>query len=166
MLICIAKYYIDAHGVSKGMSEHKSVPLDQREAEDSRSLETQSRGKPAPLFIRSHSECACMCAKSLQLCSTLCNTMDCSPPDSSVHGILQARILKWVAILPPGDLPNRGSEPSSPALQAGFLLLSHQGSPDHTTLPLKSQGKDFESQIFCIHFGFQILYGNIIILVS
>ena len=29
---------------------------------------------------------------------TLCNTMDCSPPDSSVHGVLQARILKWVAI--------------------------------------------------------------------
>ena len=36
--------------------------------------------------------------KSLQLCLTLCNPMDCSPPDSSVHGILQARILEWVAI--------------------------------------------------------------------
>ena len=31
-------------------------------------------------------------------CPTLCNTRDCSPPVSSVHGILQARILKWVAI--------------------------------------------------------------------
>ena len=30
---------------------------------------------------------------------TLCNPMDCSPPGSSVHGILQARILEWVAIL-------------------------------------------------------------------
>ena len=30
---------------------------------------------------------------------TLCNPMDCSPPGSSVHGILQARILDWVAIL-------------------------------------------------------------------
>ena len=37
-------------------------------------------------------------AKSLQLCLTLCNSMDCSPPGSSVHGILQARILKWVAM--------------------------------------------------------------------
>ena len=63
-----------------------------------RSLETQSHGKPAPFFIRSHSECACMCAKSLQSGSTLCDAMDCSPPDSSVHGILQARILKWVAM--------------------------------------------------------------------
>ena len=33
-----------------------------------------------------------------QLCLALCNPMDCSPPDSSVHGILQARILEWVAI--------------------------------------------------------------------
>ena len=33
-----------------------------------------------------------------QLCPTLCDTMDCSPPGSSVHGILQARILEWVAI--------------------------------------------------------------------
>ena len=40
----------------------------------------------------------CMHAKSLQLCLTLCNPMDCSPPGSSVPGILQARILEWVAI--------------------------------------------------------------------
>ena len=33
-----------------------------------------------------------------QLCPTLCDPMDCSPPGSSVHGILQARILEWVAI--------------------------------------------------------------------
>ena len=42
-------------------------------------------------------QCACM-LKSLQLCPTLCNPMDCSPPGSSVHGILQARILEWVAM--------------------------------------------------------------------
>ena len=33
-----------------------------------------------------------------QSCLTLCDPMDCSPPGSSVHGILQARILEWVAI--------------------------------------------------------------------
>ena len=32
-----------------------------------------------------------------QLCPTLCDPMDCSWPDSSVHGVLQARILEWVA---------------------------------------------------------------------
>ena len=37
-------------------------------------------------------------AKSLQSCLTLCDPMDCSPPGSSVHGILQARILEWVAM--------------------------------------------------------------------
>ena len=39
-----------------------------------------------------------MHAKSLQSCPTLCNPMDCNPPGSSVHGILQARKLEWVAI--------------------------------------------------------------------
>ena len=39
-----------------------------------------------------------MHAKSLQLCLTLCDPMDYSPPGSSVHGILQARIVEWVAL--------------------------------------------------------------------
>ena len=38
-------------------------------------------------------------AKLLQLCLTLCDPMDCNLPGSSVHGILQARILEWVAML-------------------------------------------------------------------
>jgi len=37
-------------------------------------------------------------AKLLQSCPTLCDPMDCSPPGFSVHGILQARTLEWVAI--------------------------------------------------------------------
>ena len=37
-----------------------------------------------------------VCTKSLQLCLTLCNPMDYSPPGSSVHGIFQAKILGWV----------------------------------------------------------------------
>ena len=41
---------------------------------------------------------ACMCAKSLQSCPTLCNPMDCSLLGPSVHEVLQARILEWVAI--------------------------------------------------------------------
>ena len=41
----------------------------------------------------------CVRAKSLQLCLTLCNPMDYSPPGSSVPGILLARILEWVAML-------------------------------------------------------------------
>ena len=45
------------------------------------------------------SVCACWIASGL--CLTLCYPMDCSPPDSSVHGILQARILDWVAMPSP-----------------------------------------------------------------
>ena len=41
---------------------------------------------------------AAAAAKSLQSCPTLCDPMDCSPPGSSVRGILQARILEWVAM--------------------------------------------------------------------
>ena len=41
----------------------------------------------------------CMNAKLLQSCPTLCNPVDCSPQGSSVHRILQARILEWVATL-------------------------------------------------------------------
>ena len=40
----------------------------------------------------------CVCAQPFQSCPTLCDTMDCSSPGSSVHGILQARILEWVAM--------------------------------------------------------------------
>ena len=53
--------------------------------------------------------------------------MDCSPPGSSVHGILQARTLEWVPCLCPGDLPDSGIEPQSfmaPALAARFLTTS------------------------------------------
>ena len=43
-------------------------------------------------------KCTCMRATLLQSCPTLCRPMDCRPPCSSVHGILQARILEWVAM--------------------------------------------------------------------
>ena len=56
-----------------------------------------------------------------QSCPTLCDPMDCSLPGSSVHGILQARVLEWVALPSPGDLPNPGIELRSPALQADSL---------------------------------------------
>ena len=65
-----------------------------------------------------------MYAKSLQSCPTLCNLMDCSPPGSSVHGILQARLLEWVACPPPRDLPDPGIKPASlmsPALACRFF---------------------------------------------
>ena len=60
----------------------------------------------------------------LQLRPTLCDSMECSPPGSSVHGILQARILEWVAMPPSGDLPDLGIELASlmsPSLTGGVF---------------------------------------------
>ena len=127
----------------------------------------------------------CACAKSLQSCPTLCDPMDFSSPGSSVLGILQTRLLEWVAMpssrgysrvrdrncisyvsciaaltnsfsylepvvahqaplsmgfsrqeywsrLPfpsPGDLPNPGIEPGSPALQTDLLPAGPPGKP-------------------------------------
>ena len=64
-----------------------------------------------------------MHAKSLQFCSTLSDPMDCSLPGSFVHGIFQARILEWLAIFSPGDLPHPGIKPSS--LTSPALVLYH-----------------------------------------
>ena len=71
----------------------------------------------------------CICAKSFQLCPTLCDSMDSSPPGSSVQGILQARYWSGLSWLPPGDLPNPGIEPRSPTLQADSLPLVPPGKP-------------------------------------
>ena len=59
-------------------------------------------------------------------CVQLCRPMNYNPPDSSVHGILQARILEWVAISFPRDPPNPGIKPESlsPALVGGFFTTS------------------------------------------
>ena len=69
-------------------------------------------------------------------CVGLCDPTDCSPPGSSVYGILQARILEWVAKywseLPfpsPGDPPDSGIEPGSPILQADPLTSEPPGKP-------------------------------------
>ena len=56
-----------------------------------------------------------------QSCLNLCHPLDCSLPSSSVYGILQARILEWVARPSPRDLPDPGIKPRSPALQADSL---------------------------------------------
>ena len=53
--------------------------------------------------------------------------MDCSPTGSFVHGIIQARILEWVAFPSPADLPDPGIEPGSPELQACSLLSEPPG---------------------------------------
>ena len=83
------------------------------------------------LCERKHLSCkpCCCCCLAGQLCLTLCDRMECSPPDSSLLGISQTRILDGLPLPSPGDLSNPEIEPLSSALQADSLLLSHQGSP-------------------------------------
>ena len=66
--------------------------------------------------MRSYSILMCVHAKSLQQCLTLCDPMDCSPPGSSVHGILQARILDWGAIS-----ISRGSSPPKDRTHVSYV---------------------------------------------
>ena len=68
-----------------------------------------------------------MHAKLLQLYLTLCNPVDCSPPGSSVHGILQQEYWSGLPCPPPGDLSNPGIEPlflMSLALAGKFFIAS------------------------------------------
>ena len=70
---------------------------------------------------------SCMHAKLLQSCPTLCDSIDCSQSGSSVHGILQARILEWLPCPPPAALLGPGIEPRSPmspALASRFFTTS------------------------------------------
>ena len=65
----------------------------------------------------------CVCAQS---CLTLCDPIDCGLAGSSVHGIVQARILEWVAISYSRDLPEQGIKPMIPRASciAGGLLTT------------------------------------------
>ena len=92
-----------------------------------------------------------------QSCPTLCDPMDCSPPGSSVRGIFQARVLEWLPFLSPGDLPDPGIEPRSPALQADAFPPEPPGQQGQSTARgLNQKGKELhctecsEQQELCI----------------
>ena len=98
-------------------------------------------------FVYSVCCCCCWIAKSYP---TLWDPMDCSPPGSSVHGILQAITLEWVAMSSSEDLPNPGAkpagDPAAVALEAESLPLSRQGSS------LYSVYKPFIRYMLCRNF--------------
>ena len=75
--------------------------------------------------------CVCVCVLAAQSCPTLCDPMDCSPPDSS--GIFSRKeYWSWLPIPPQIDLPYPEIEPTSPVslvLGVDSLPLSHGGSP-------------------------------------
>ena len=89
-------------------------------------------GTPYTIYIY-----ACVHAKFLQSCPALCNCMECSPPGSFIHGILQARILEWIVMPSAGDLPDPWIEPMSlmsPALASRCFPTSATPGK-HTCMP-------------------------------
>ena len=93
----------------------------------------------------------CTCAKLFQSCPTLCDPVDCSQPGSSVHGILQARILECIAVPPPRDLPNPGIKPTSltsPALASRFFTTrtTREAHENLSTQFMKSEKKVLVAQ--------------------
>ena len=69
------------------------------------------------------------CMMVAQSCPTLRDPVDCRLPSSSVHGILQARILEWAAIPFSRGTSDPGMEPGSPALQADSLPFEPPEKP-------------------------------------
>ena len=68
-------------------------------------------------------------SKSLQLCPTFCNSTDYSPPGPSVHGILQARKLEWVAISFSRVSSQADDRTSISCNAGGFFTTGPQGKP-------------------------------------
>ena len=68
-------------------------------------------------------------AQSLQSCPTLCDPIEGSLPSSSIYEIFQEEYWSGLLFPSPGDLPNQGIEPGSPALQADVLPSESPGNP-------------------------------------
>ena len=76
------------------------------------------------------------CAKLFQSCPTLCDPMDCSPPGSTIHAILQARILEWVAM--PSSRGSSWPREQSCVASLLYYLCYYQGSPNQSVVLFKT----------------------------
>ena len=93
--------------------------------------------------------------KVAQSCSIVCEPMDCSLPGSSFHGILQARIVEWVAItLSRGIFPFQQSNLGLRECRQILYHLSHQGSPRWSLITHPEGGCELNS-VSCF-FGYNI----------
>ena len=94
-----------------------------------RTLHSRCRGhRFDPWLGNQDPACHAMHAKLLQWCPPLCNPVDCSPPGSSAHGVLQSRILEWVA-MPSSRASSQPGDRICVSLQADSLPLSHRRKP-------------------------------------
>ena len=145
----------------------------------------------AKCYAKSLQSCPTLCdpiwehTKSLQSCPALCDSMDCIPPGSSVHRILQARILEWVAMPSSGGIfptlrskqrllhllhwqagPLPTAPPGKPSL-SGWLILGADTSGDDSFLewenePCKAASVTVSTYIWFLALSYQHL--NILLL--
>ena len=85
-----------------------------------------------------------------QSCPTLCDPINCSPPGFTVLGILQARMLEWVAISPLGDLPEPAIKPGSPAWQEDSLPSEPPGKHPDPNPDLLNQNFGGRDLVMCV----------------
>ena len=86
-------------------------------------------------------------SESVQSYLTLCDAMDCSLPDSSVHGIFRQQYWSVLSFPSPGDLPDPGIEPGSPTLQTDAL---HSEPPGREFQLIKNNIRSFLKYCFIL----------------
>ena len=114
-------------------------------------LANSSRLKEPSLFIRQGSlPLACIHVKSHKSCPTFWDPVGCSLPGSSVHGILQARILEWVAMPPSRGSSRPRDQTRVSYVLAGELVVSRKGifSAHHGDQKETLMWKNFRTKIY------------------
>ena len=84
-------------------------------------------------------------------CPTVCDPIDCSLPGSSVHGILQAKILEWIAMPSSRAYSQPGIEPRSSTLQADSLPSEPPGKPSFSSLTKKKRNQSLPAYTGSYH---------------
>ena len=108
-----AAWWATVHGVTKRSQRTRLKQL---------SRQTQHTCSLSVLTLTLNSICYCLVTQS---CPTLCNTMDCSPPGSSVHGFSRQEYWSGLPFFSPRDLSDPRIKPEFPAWQVDSLPLSH-----------------------------------------
>ena len=88
----------------------------------------QVRQETAVVLVMSHQSMVKV-NEVAQLCQTVCNPTDCSPPGFSGHGLSRQEYWSGLSFHSPGDPPDPGIKPGSPALQANSLAFEPLGNP-------------------------------------
>ena len=134
--VCIVAVTLSCNRIIREFLRNSSIPVDYRlMTSESRGLRIRYqcflKGTHRPLRRQSNEwtiKCVWWCCFVAKSGPILCEPTDCSPPGPSVHGFPRQEYWRGWPFPSPGDLPDPGTEPSSPTLASRPLPLSHQES--------------------------------------